>query len=617
MKLDAAVIATDAVTRHMTCFSLAGLCEMIERNLLESLESGCPPGMPMNMSHDKHRLIGWTLPKGVYVAKDMARQVALMLQAETEEELSSLTETRKSFVQHLQRKSEEPYLAELFSLLATDAPVQWQVNCYGAVSIISKGLASGIFPEFFDPASEHVDGKGLVAFEYLLERTKQIEPGVFHEPVRDVVLFVHPYFRRSQSRDNSINAYVMQSFSEAANEANVRGKLRLDPDMIGHPRSVRPVMELEWWNGPKFDDDIEKIPSGVTEHKHSDRDRTFSLIDRAQMWWKDPEHRETTVIRTFEIEELVETPSAGLQGDAYGCRYAHAEYDVNDAILTHFDGAIRAYTEEAFLERIDRRIDRAGKHSDYSKLFRLDGSIPVPIWKRVMSDFYRGNSLVPEYLGAPSEVDIFPQTEEAQIERSLPALSFYYGSEIAARSAPDRIRISADKTFEVAGQCIRIAELTSGALGDLILPWMGDDVGRMTCNSTILNIGPILFPASPLDKELWQSTISDLVRAIKIGGAEPEIGNLSITLRWFTKGLAHSLSVAGAPDLVAEFLDGAAAIVRFDQSASEWIEDLQKSLTKIAPDLVANVDWPKSVVHLSRIDLDQEGECQVEFLIPA
>src|ERR1019366_446167 len=72
--------------------------------------------------------------------------------------------------------------------------------------------------------------------------------------------------------------------------------------------------------------------------------------------------------------------------------------------ITHFDGAFRIYPAEAYLDRIDTDISRAGKQASYTKVFRLDGPLPIPYWKRLLSDFFRGNKLIPEYLGAPEDV---------------------------------------------------------------------------------------------------------------------------------------------------------------------------------------------------------------------
>lgn len=62
---------------------------------------------------------------------------------------------------------------------------------------------------------------------------KQIQPGVFYDPQRDLVLFAHRFFRRSLSHRNKLNDYFLLSFHSTATElgATVTSRLRLDPDV--------------------------------------------------------------------------------------------------------------------------------------------------------------------------------------------------------------------------------------------------------------------------------------------------------------------------------------------------------------------------------------------------
>ena len=83
-------------------------------------------------------------------------------------------------------------------------------------------------------------------------------------------------------------------------------RLRLDPDLIGHPASAANLIELEYWRGPHFSDDISSIPNGVAEHKADDRTQFFGGVDRTQIWWKAPERRlrddgSHCDYRTFEV----------------------------------------------------------------------------------------------------------------------------------------------------------------------------------------------------------------------------------------------------------------------------------------------------------------------------
>ena len=236
----------------------------------------------------------------------------------------------------------------------------------------------------------------------------QVQPGVFHDRGRNLLLFAHRFFRRSLSHRNKLNDYFLQSFDATAREnADLRARLRLDPDVVGHPKSARNLIELEHWRGPLYSDNIATIPNGVAEHKADEQSRLYEGIDRTQLWWKAPECRradgQAVDYRTFEIEELIENPSGGLGDDQFGCRYAHAEFSADEAAITHFDGSIRAYAWEPYLERIETSIDRAGKRADYTKVFRFDGALAIPTGSGSLSDFFRGNKLIPEISVPPSK----------------------------------------------------------------------------------------------------------------------------------------------------------------------------------------------------------------------
>jgi len=58
------------------------------------------------------------------------------------------------------------------------------------------------------------------------------------------------------------------------------------------------------------------------------------------------------------------------------------------------------YTEDSMMERLDTDIAHAGRHTEYTKLWRTDDKIPIAEWKRLVSDYFRDNYLVGEYFGA-------------------------------------------------------------------------------------------------------------------------------------------------------------------------------------------------------------------------
>lgn len=619
MKSQTAVFTTDGVNRQKLLLPLSTLVESMESTLAKAIEWGMPYGAPANISHDLCRPCGWSEPSGIYIAKDRSRQVGFIHRPETEEEYDCILALRQQFMARTQIDQAAPYTDEIDKRVvgfASDARRFWHGE---AAAAVEPGLAERAYPEFFMPGSENVDKDGLVDFAYLTSRARQIHPGVFHEPVRDVLLFAHRYFRRSLSLQNSINGYVLGSFSETAQEEGVVARLRLDPDMIGHPGSAHSQIELEYWNGPKYDDDIASIPEGVAEHKGSDRDRFFSQIDRTQVWWKAPETRGGTdqrQFRTFEIEELVEDESPGLGGNAFGCRYAHAEYDMEKRVVSHFDGAIRAYEPEAYLERIERRIDRAGKQADYTKLFRLDGAVSVTSWKRVLTDWYRGNNLVPEYLGAPPN-QIADDRPEPASERSArkPTLAafLYLGRE--SGTPPEKTQLVVENAIPFEDASIPVVELGNGKVAQCMVRWMNERMNSITGESDRANLATVQLGGIAPTAADWTAVARPLCEALESDSSAGTLESIALTIGWSAGGIETRLSIEGPVAMVASLLADTADNVDPGQAASSWIEAFRDALINLAPDLDEDVEWPTSAARRARLDIEHDDDTKFTLAI--
>lgn len=618
MRTDVAVLVTDGVNRQNMLLPLETLVESMETPLASAIEWNIPYGMPVNLSHDLCRPVGWSEPRGVYLARDMARQLGLVYLPETDDERDRISELRRAFTVWFQAREIEPFADGIEAKVADHATSAMRLWHGEASAAIEPGLASAMFPEFFTPGSAYVDKDGLVDFTYLTTRTRQLQPGVFHERERDILLFAHRYFRRSLSLRNSLNAYVLQSFTDAAEKECVNARLRLDPDLIGHPDSARARIELEYWHGPKYDDDIAVIPAGVAEHKSSEGDRHYSRIDKTQIWWKEPETRSPSglprQIRTFEIEELIEDESPGLADGMYGCRYAHAEYDMAEGILSHFDGAIRAYTSDAYLERIERRIDRAGKHAGYTKLFRLDGALPVVTWKRVLTDWYRGNRLIPEYLGAPQEDLAEAQTPpEPRKPTRPPALSALLCLEKAPPRSTAFTRLVPDQIIESDGKPVSAAEIGQGAVAVLMGQWVDSSTTRISAKNTGANLARILLPDDKPTVAEWTAVAEPLAAAIAADAAAGILERVALSISWWVSGIMTILSIEGEARCVSLLLTDAAQIVRPDLPASSWIEAFRDALVDRAPALEAAVEWPENAARSGRLTLVRKEDLEFQI----
>lgn len=610
------VFTTDGVNLRNEVVPLRVLVDATETHVRDCIDAGAPIGILSNVGHDRCRSLGWAVSTGVFIAKDMSRQLGVMLIPETDEEAQRITQVRRDFILRHHYEGVKPYAEELDARVpeALRQGASWVRT--EAASLTREGLAAELYPEFFSAGAGLVDKDGLVDYGALLARTRVLSPGVFHEPKRDVVLFAHRYFRRSLSHMNATNVDALQTFHEVATQGEVRGRLRLDPDIVGHPASARSNIEFEYWRGPRFDDDVAAIPSGVAEHKLRGPARELSGIDKVQVWWKDPEQRagddgRAGAIRTLEVEELVENPTAGLGRDRFGCRYAHAEYDLVAKRISHFDGAIRAYEAAPYLERLDAAIDRAGKHAIYTKLFRLDGAVPISDWKRLLCDWFRGNELIPEYLGENSESEarnVRPPTAEESPQSELPRLCGLIDFRRASpdNPAPSQPAMRVSGGFEIGDVQMEAVEVGAAPLADLLRTWIEDPgVATFEVEEHATNLATIRLGEADRTTN-WKQVCTRLTPAL-----EGSSGELALGFEWEAQGVTTSLSFMGESRRLAELLADLREVVRPDEPAETWIEGVRDALVACAPDLAAPVDWPKAALETGRLQYPRPSSVKV------
>lgn len=595
VKQNLGILATDQVDRHGTRILASALMEAEERERHSARERGFPPGKPMHIQHDLHRAIGWSQVLGHLMDGAMVRTIGLLNEVETDEEKAALAELGAEFWQHHHHFGTESLREELSKRVA---PAFLQGATYHrleAYAVARSGLAAELYPEFFDLTSELVDKDGLTDYRALVTRMKWLQPGVFLDPERGLVLFAHRFFRRSLSHRNKLNDYFLASFGMTAKEGSLlKPRLRLDPDLLGHAETVTHLMEREYWHGPKFSDDVASIPPGSSEHKASERVRYFEGIDKTHFWWKTPEARDqdgTEVgYRTFEVEELIENASGGLSDERYGCRYAHAEFSPPESAITHFGGAIRAYPAEAYLERIEKTIDRAGKHSEYTKLFRFDGPLPVQRWKLLLSDFYRGNPLIPEYLGGDGQEFGAENDPMASIDIQSEHAQDATGEELCAFISLDHRAV--DQALVIHTQSLRFgdgleiqAAETGGGAVDTFLRSRVDlaNVSTLCAVDGALHLARISFGATETLLLDMRVIVDGLAKGLAKDAADLDLRKISVALSWPVHGLNVTLSLRGSPRDIENVLSSLLTVIDPLKPPSTWIEPLSVVVRRLSP----------------------------------
>lgn len=624
-----AVMNTDRINRQGTRFPGRVLAQSIETLVAACLRRGLPIGTPSHNAHDVHRPIGWSVGTELYLTADMTRQIGDILMVETHAERAQLQDLCDRYWEAYHMESVAPYRSELEAQLQGVDLCGAQFVRAEAASVIRSGLAAEIYPQYFTINAGAVDKDGLVDMTAFLGAVTELDSGVFHDRERDLLLFAHPSFRRSLSRRNQLNAYFLDIFRETATNPGLGPRLRLDPDMVGLPASALRTIELEYWRGPRFDQDIAAIPDGVTEHKAEGHQRDLEGIDKTQIWWKQPETRtnadgQSTTYRTFECEELIENPSAGLGEDVFGCRYAHAEYDAGRGVISHFDGAIRAYEGDAYLARIDASIDRAGKQAQYTKLFRFDGTLPVDAWKRLLTGYYRGNALIPEYFGdEPEEAGYAPplpnsQSKSDEVVGATPAAAASALSALVSFHLPRHdsgVGIISQDDIQLGSATHGVVELGDGAVSTF-LNGRCNLTGVITFAPTddVLNLSPLTIGRDAFDD--WQLIVSDLARALEADAKSGRVASVSCSLIWDNAACGVRLSVAGEALRVAALLHDVAQAVHPAAEAATWFEVLEAGLKRAAPEESIEPAWGRIRPRAGRLQAPRAGVHEVAFMIP-
>lgn len=389
-------------------------------NLISSgLNAKWKTGTPSFISHDYHRLLGWAFPIGAQIspiAVSLMGHLRFVDEANKVEMISCAKQYLKKELGTFTDEEKKKLSDKLNGKLSSKA-MYWRNEC---LSVLDKSIAIKIAPELFPSPND--SKRNLVD----LHKLKIIGPGVFD--YEGIALFAHSYFRRSASHFNSLNEFFLSELQSQASNENVTVKIALDPDCVGLAETYSFVSELEYWRGPKFQNDIVNIQSGVTEHQANELQQEFSGISRMEFFWYKNEEQQN-----FECEEVRDIPSNGISEESFACRYVHSIIDLDKKQLHHADGAVRIYDEAGIVTRWDKDISKSGKQTAYHKLWRVDGKISVANWKSLVSNFYWGNELPQEYFTAEKaipELDTKPLKKEISTEECAPKVLPIWGPQL-------------------------------------------------------------------------------------------------------------------------------------------------------------------------------------------
>jgi len=397
-----AVINGDNINRKNICFTVGALEDALHSNGLT--------GVPSLVGHDFHRPIGWNYPLGLYFEPGLTRLIGIYLLATDEKDEEDLHNALQHSIYLKHKESCEPFISEFEGILKKYNIESYRFLYSGCVACYNTEILHKVYPFI----RSLMDKDKLVHIDKLLEHFEYLGQGIFKDKKSDFAIYAHQYFRRDLSHQNNFHSIFLDQFLKLNNKKDITLRIALDSNLIGLSKTFHEQIELEFWFGPKYNDNIEEIPNGVSKHGCDELQKLFSGISTTEFYWKKKNNE-----FTFEVEELKERPSAGVSLEKYGCRYIHSIYNNDVKSFHHFDGAIRMYNETKMIERFDKNINKAGKYSEYTKLFRIDGKLDISDWKSLSTNYFQDNPLLYEYFGAKQEYEKLKNEINYSHEKSI------------------------------------------------------------------------------------------------------------------------------------------------------------------------------------------------------
>lgn len=390
MKNLTGIYLTDGISKSGVRFSIGALENALWLNYGQYV--------PSNLSHDVHRPLGITQISSLYFSHENVYLLGNTSIPEDLEEYNCMMTARTHYLNKIMSERilqySQGFISELrnLGLLKEDG----KLMSNGVVMYGYKNIALEAFPLLIND----IDNDGLINIGKILSSFNYKGDGVFASKKNNLSIIVHPYLRRSFSRYNCFNKEFLRELFDS-NTESTPVRIRIDLDYVGYTPSFVETLEFDFWFGPKYTDDISLIKEGVTTYETNKEEYLFNQIKKTEFVWQDKDGK-----RQFEMEEVTDEEAPILADNTYGCRYIHSFYDPNTCEFDHFDGAIRCYDIEAICRRLENPINAIGHTAQYTKVFRIDGKLPIHKWKSLITLYLKGNQDVYRYFDVPVPYEI-------------------------------------------------------------------------------------------------------------------------------------------------------------------------------------------------------------------
>lgn len=392
MKTYNGIICTDEVNKYNEIIPLSTLADVYKKQWKTVI--------PMYANHDHTQPLGISKINSLFIVPNCTYLTNKIFLPEDNDETKKIQEFDNFLMFEKQIDEKESIFDELISKVQEFILGDKEKYLTNGAFIYNKDIVKRMFPELVSK----LDKDGLID----LKELTPLLPGIYK--IGEYVIFAHKYFRRSFSYLNTLNKPFLKCF-ESINGSNLSKKIALDFDIIGLAKDQIEEIEYQYWWGPKFDNDLNKIPNGVTVFKNERFDYLLSPYKSTEFGWYEQDER-----HTFECEELVEDINL-IEDEGYcACRFVHSMVN-SEGNPYHLDGAIRSYTFEQYFERQNISIKDFGRNSKYTKIWRIDNNLSIDKWKELISNFYRDNMLIGEYFGGKDEKIV--ESKEGETKKQI------------------------------------------------------------------------------------------------------------------------------------------------------------------------------------------------------
>ena len=305
---------------------------------------------------------------------------------------------------------------------------------YKNKTLLAAYLMMPVIKKYYPGIDDYIDASGDQTLMHdlnldpdrygLVELSNSMELRKHALIIREKSTMVYPHqFLRRFYKAHFVD---MLSILRHCHRNNLKVELRIDPLRRTTPEYYRDVIEMDYWYGKPFREDLlmQKNQRGeseyltvhrVPENQQEKQDFTYPLrytIFITDMMAKNNRQFFIAEYVPLAIQDNISRPH-GLGGKYIIQKFAHFVFDQNKKQIEHVDGSVRYFLhndyDEAFRKVAAGRDagKKIGSSSNRLKLFKVSGGVDLEILKAILYEFFRYNPHISEYFAGEAHQNVY------------------------------------------------------------------------------------------------------------------------------------------------------------------------------------------------------------------